>query len=91
MSLDSLSPTEIEAQRRYWQKEKTEKNTPISVVALAILKDLEKGTVSLPEQEEIDAMCRFWMQDKSPFAKDALLIVDGIEKTIQQARGIKQE
>ena len=63
--VDLPSLEEIKAMRKYFQQEKTEKNTPISTVCLCILKDLEKGTVSLPEREELAAMRTLLKQDPS--------------------------
>ena len=42
--------------KEFYQKEYDEKHTPLSVIALAAIRDQEKGTVSLPDKEEIDAM-----------------------------------
>ena len=42
--------------KEYFQKEYDEKHTPFSVIALVVLNDFEKGTVSPLSQEEIDAM-----------------------------------
>ena len=85
------SQEEIDYLKAYFEKEKAEKNTPFSVVALAILKDEEKGTISLPEQEEIEAMRRFYTQeDKTPFAKVALSILDDFEKIIKEKKDADQ-
>ena len=42
--------------KEYYQKEYDEKHTPISVIALVVLNDFEKGTVSPLSLEELTAM-----------------------------------
>ncbi len=84
----TLSADEIKEMRTFYQKEKAEKNDPFSVIALGILDDEEQGYVDDMAQEEIDAMRSFYKDDKTPFGKIALEILDDIEKAAKETKQI---